>query len=504
MITFRRLKFENRNWAECEPDLQLANSSVCHPENVPSKNPFSLSNSIGIRFLARLVMTIKNAGLRTTLAPIRSRRIHGLFASSFLSSLRTALAPILSRCLCVAVLSFFAFPSSSPAQTIDKPAQTIDEDITAFTFAPDGRIVYSVRRMFKNKKYDMQRDDIWIQDTGGRRRRIFQGEHFTVANPITPEDSDRSNDRSTDDEDVKGKKGKKDKRDKDKPTTPPFTYIVEGFSFSPNGRMVLVQLLTSTIMNESSHQLDEPMTLVLDESGREIRLSGDNAVIHEAKDATWLSDNQTIVYLSEAVKPNLLFSFRYANVRTGPAGPAFEGRTFVASAQIPHTNSAIAIERDRNLSGPPRLQRLELLGQEDKELATLDGYETGLSISPSGKRVAYFIDKEVLEIRDIQNPNRLARARIGLGAIQWSTDETYLLIKRSPERKSGDLVWIPLPQLANATGKRNDEIPVEQPEPIPILHSLTFRDFAISPDGKMLAVVPPGRRNLLLFALPSH
>src|SRR5947208_1806559 len=219
MITFRRLKFENRNWAECEPDLQLANSSVCHPENVPSKNPFSLSNSIGIRFLARLVMTIKNAGLRTTLAPIRSRRIHGLFASSFLSSLRTALAPILSRCLCVAVLSFFAFPSSSPAQTIDKPAQTIDEDITAFTFAPDGR-------------------------------------------------------------------------------------------------MVLVQLLTSTIMNESSHQLDEPMTLVLDESGREIRLSGDNAVIHEAKDATWLSDNQTIVYLSEAVKPNLLFSFRYANVRT--------------------------------------------------------------------------------------------------------------------------------------------------------------------------------------------
>src|SRR6184192_4185205 len=127
--------------------------------------------------------------------------------------LRMALAPILSECLCV--VFFFLLLPSSPAQSLDKPAQTIDEDITAFTFAPDGRIVYSVRRMFKNKKYDMQRDDIWIQDTGGRRRRIFQGEHFTVANPITPEDSDRSNDRSTDDEDVKGKKGKKDKRDKD-------------------------------------------------------------------------------------------------------------------------------------------------------------------------------------------------------------------------------------------------------------------------------------------------
>jgi hypothetical protein len=42
-------------------------------------------------------------------------------------------------------------------------------------------------------------------------------------------------------------------------------------------------------------------------------------------------------------------------------------------------------------------------------------------------------------------------------------------------------------------------IPVVQPEPISILHGLTFRDFAISPDGRMLAVVPPGKRNLLIF-----
>jgi hypothetical protein len=434
----------------------------------------------------------------------------------FYSGLRTALcmalAPILSRRLCVIFASFFlfslwlcaiflfAFPPPAAAQSLDKPTLTIDEDITAFAFAPDGRIVYSVRRMYRNKKYDMQRDDIWIQDAGGKRKRIFQGEHFTVANPIAPRESDRS----SDEENEKGKKGKKDKADKDRPTTPPFTYLVEGFSFSPNGRMVLVQLLTSTIMDESSHQQDERMTLVLDESGREIKLSGDNAVIHDAKDATWLKDNATIVYLNEAVKPNLLFSFRYANIRTGPAGPAFEGRTFVASAPIPHTNSTIAIERDRNLSGPPRLQRLELLAQDDKELATLDGYETGLSVSPSGKHVAYFIDKEVLELRDLEHPNRLARVRIGLGAIQWSGDESYLLIKRSPERKSGDLVWIPLPQLATVTAMHTDPIPVVQPDPIPILHSLTFRDFAISPDGRMLGVIPPGKRNLLLFPVPPR
>jgi hypothetical protein len=421
------------------------------------------------------------------------------FYSELRAPLRTALAPILSGCLCV--IFFFLFLPSSPAQSLDKPTLTIDEDITAFAFAPDGRIVYSVRRMFRNKKYDMQRDDIWIADSGGgRRKRIFQGEHFTVAGPMTPVDNDRSSD---DDVDEKGKKGKKEKRDKDKPLTPPFTYIVAGFNFSPSGRMVLVELLTSTILTESDHQQDERMTLVLDESGREIKLSGDNAVIHDAADPMWLNDNATIVYLTEILKPNVLFSYKFANVKTGPAGPAFEGRTFVASVPIPHSNSAIGIERDKSLSGPPRLQRLDLLAQDDKELATLDGYETGLSVSPSGKRVAYFIDKEVLEVRDLEKPNRLARVRVGLGAIQWSADESYMLIKRSPERKSGELVWIQLPPLANIAGMHSDQIPVVQPDPIPILHGLTFRDFAISPNGSMLAVVPPGRRNLLLFPLPQ-
>jgi hypothetical protein len=408
-----------------------------------------------------------------------------------------------TQTLCV--LCLFGFPvlssfllQSAHAQDLEKPAVNIDEDVTAFAFAPDGRVVYSVRRMYRNKKYDMQRDDIFLRDTGGRTKRIFQGEKFTVMKPFASQQSDSSDEEPDD----KGKKHKKSKEEKDRPTTPPFTYLVEGFSFSPNGKFVLVQLLTSTILDESSHAQDERMTLVLDDSGREIKLSGDNAVIHNSRDAMWLNDAASMVYLTEAVQPNLLYSFKYANVKTGPAGNAFEGRTFIAAVKIPHSNSAIAIERDRNMSGPPRLQRLELLSQDDKELATLDGYETGLSVSPSGKQAAYFIDKEVLEVRDVENPDRVARVRIGLGAIDWSADEQHLLIKRSPERKSGDLVWIALPPLGGVKGMSSDLIPVVQPEPVPILHGLTFRDFAISPDGHTLGVIPPGKRNLLLFPLP--
>jgi hypothetical protein len=136
----------------------------------------------------------------------------------------------------------------------------------------------------------------------------------------------------------------------------------------------------------------------------------------------------------------------------------------------------------------------------DTELATLDGYEGGITVSPRGKEVAYFLDKEVLEIRDLNSPTHVARARVGLGVFNWSSDESRILLKRSVEKKSGNLVWIDLPPLASV--RAGDEIPIAQPTPIPVLHGLTFRDFAISPDGRLLAVIIPGKRNLLVFPLP--
>src|SRR5260370_1202806 len=177
---------------------------------------------------------------------------------------------------------------------------------------------------------------------------------------------------------------------------------------------------------------------------------------------------------------------------------AYEGRTFRDIAWLPSVNAAIAIEQNRTVTRPLRLQRLELLTDNDKELATLDAYEGGLSVSPSGKKIAYFIDKEVLEIRDLTSLNRVARLRIGLGIFRWSPDESRILLKRSLEKKSGDLVWIDLPPLAASSGH---DIPVSEPQPIPLLHGISFRDFAISPDGRSLAVVITGKRSLLVFPL---
>jgi hypothetical protein len=354
------------------------------------------------------------------------------------------------------------FAPQARAQDLDKPLQNIDEEITAFSFSPDGRIVYSVRRNIKTKKYDLQHDDIWLQETNGKHRRLLQGDKFNRGEEL-------------------------------------FSYAVDAFHWSPNGRLILAQLFTTAVVDEGRTE-DSFQTLAFEDSGKEIRLGKGESLIKDCFNASWLQDNATIVYLNEEIKPRMLFSFRYTNISTGPAGLAFEGRTFIDTDRIPRTNAAIAVEQDRAQSGPPRLQRLELLAQDDKEVATLDGYAGGLSVSPGGKKVAYFIDREVLEVRDVAAPDHFVRLRVGLGVFHWSPDENRIMLKRAVERKSGDLVWISIPQLP--AQKSSKDMPVLTPTPQPILRGIAVREFNISPDGRFLAVVLPGKRNLVVFPLP--
>lgn len=360
----------------------------------------------------------------------------------------------------LAALSLFPCPKLR-AQNLDRPVLNVDEEVTAFAYAPDGRIVFSVRRMFKNKKYDMQRDDIFIAESNGKRRRILEGQKFTHGDK-------------------------------------PFTYQVESFTWSPNGHNIAVQLFTTTVDPEDEHHDDTRALLILDDSGHELHPRGPDSLITDAEQPMWLRDNGTLVYLTEEISTRELFSMHYLYIGGGPDTKAFEGRTFTAAVRIPGSNSAIAIERDRNMEGPPRIQRLDLLAQDDKELATLDGFQGGLSVSPSGTKVAYFIDREVLEIRDLEHPTRVARMRVGLGVLQWNAEESEIYVKRTVEKKSADLVSFRVPGLT--TFNRNQAIPVLEPEPRQLLHGLAIREYALSADGRYLAIVLPGKRNLQVFS----
>src|SRR5216683_5590619 len=165
-------------------------------------------------------------------------------------------------CSLVCALGGCCFLPSAKAQNLDKPLQSIDEEITAFAYAPDGRIVYSVYRRLKTKAYDLEHDDIWLQEASGKRRRLLEGQKYTRG-------------------------------------TQPFSYLIDSFRWSPNGHFILAQLLTTTVVDDSGKTEDSFQTLLLDDSGHEIRINKGDNVILDAADAAWLPDNATIAYLSE-------------------------------------------------------------------------------------------------------------------------------------------------------------------------------------------------------------
>src|SRR6202171_1379567 len=199
------------------------------------------------------------------------------------------------------------------AQNLDKPLQSIDEDITSFAFAPDGRIAYSVHRNFKTKLYDLEHDDIWLQEANGKRRRLLEGQKYSRGNQS-------------------------------------FSDLISSSRWSPNGRMILAELLTTTIVDDSGKAEDSFQTLLLDDSGKEIRINKGDSVILDAANSTCLPDNAPIAYLSESLKPRLLFSMKFTRPATGAVPSFYEGRTFRDIAWLPGANSAIAVESDRHLT----------------------------------------------------------------------------------------------------------------------------------------------------------
>jgi len=353
----------------------------------------------------------------------------------------------------------------------DAPTLNVDETCTAFAYAPDGRIAYSVRHILTTRQLEIQRDDIWLIGLDGKRRRIVNGEKLIQG-------ASRS----------KGPAA--------------FSYAIQSMRWSPEGTRLTVEMLTSEMIDPRGDTREGQLTLLLDDAGREIRIAGADSVIPYATNAAWLADGVTVVYLQEAVKPKLLYSIHTVRPVAGREGALFADHVFAAAAWNAKQNIGVAIERERSLSGPLRLVALDLLKETHRELATLDDFQGGLSLSPSGSKVAYFRDNEVLEIRELAAPERVARVRVAFGAYQWARDEQRILLKRGLERRSGDLAWLAVPSPDAANAKPGSRSQVPEAELRPVLHGLSFRDFELSPDGHFLAVIQPGKRNLLVYPAP--
>ncbi len=362
----------------------------------------------------------------------------------------------------------------------EKLAYRIDDEVSHFALSGDGRLVYSVRHEFTERNIQLQRDDVWIAEHDGKKRRILQGEKF-----------------------VRG--------------TGPFSYLVRGLRWSPDGTRLTIEIATSEMINANGDTRDGVATLLLDDGGAEIPIAGGDGLIPDATNATWLADDATVVFLS-VVKPEMprslseklpsnekLFTVGRVPISGGAATWVFQGEKFINVDWNPSTGMAMAVVREPDamgaliLPGPADLIVLDLIHGTSPDLAPLQNYVGGLSVSPSGGKAAYWVANDQLEVRDVVHPDRVTRARVLLGTLGWSADEKRLVVKQGANTRSGSLVWILLPELSAVSP---GSLPVVHTvEFQSLLHSLEYRAFDISRDGKWLAVVEPGRRSLLVYSL---
>src|SRR6202050_3833032 len=353
----------------------------------------------------------------------------------------------------------FVFAATSPLASQVIPHIIVTDECTAFAWAPDGRIVYATRHVFPKGKFDIQRDDLWMLSPDGAKQKIFDGQKYGHGLEA-------------------------------------FSYTVTSLRWSPDGKRVTAAFRTSQLAADRSGAVQEGrVLLLLDDQGHPIRIRKLISEIEGALDGTWLTENGAIAYATAVSRTSPLLSLHLLREDSARSGDLFVGHEFSDIAWDARHNAAIALERSGG-NGPPRLTTLDLLQEGGRALATLDHYLGGLSLSPNADKVAYFLDDQTLEIRDVAHPQQAAQVRVASGDIGWSLDESHLILRRGESHQEGDIVFLAAPSLSE-----NFDAPAE-PEAQPLLGEALFRLFEVSPDGKWIAVTEANKRNLIVYPAP--
>jgi hypothetical protein len=346
--------------------------------------------------------------------------------------------------LIAVLLAILIAPAASFSQ--EKPRLQFDEDVASFAVSQDNKIACAVPRMKRIKKIVIERDDIWVVNPGGGKKRIVEGDKFM-------------------------------------PVPPPTTYTVDSLAWSPDGRRIAMNMNVQIISTEDTSAVTGGKQIaLLEEDGQEIKVAGSKTrFIEDAWNGSWLADGQTVVYLT-GVGPYKIMRVRPSD---GKTNELFEGHTFDAVTWDAKRNQAFAVGRNLSISGRLALVQLDLMKETVREISRLEEFFGRLSVSSSGKSVGYFENGDTITVVDVASPQKPARVRAGIGRFEFARDERRVLLKRGPEEKSGDLVWVGL-----TDGSFR-----------PILHALLVHDFRIAPDGDSIVVTDPGRRILKVYPL---
>jgi hypothetical protein len=361
----------------------------------------------------------------------------------------TNLSKIFRFALTIAAI-FAAWLSTPRAHAQLKPLATLSLDCRAYAISSDGLTACVVFHQLGFKKTEIERDNIWtITQDGKKRKEIMDGVRLVQ-------------------------------------TDIPFSFAIRRIAFSPSGDLLTLQMTIAELTDAHGTPQENKLTELMNIQGKEIPVAGTKtSVIENAVQANWLADDQTVVYLLPSEESENIYQIGLTRPQQGKGHTIFNGHLFMAVAWDPVRSSAVGVERSESYDEPLKLVRLDLIHQTDTPLADLTAYQGGLALSPQGDKVAYFVDGDTLEVRDLSNPKIPVTVHCAYGTFAWGPDGNRLLLKRGPDKQSNDIVWLSIPD-GDLT---------------PILHDLIFDSFALSPDGYLIAVAEPGTDHVEVYPL---
>ena len=358
-----------------------------------------------------------------------------------------------------------ARPAATLAQ--DMPKTVIDDDVQAFDIAPDNSIVYAVTHIKGVKRLVIERDDVFVASGPGKIRKLLEANQFM-------------------------------------PMPPPEGFRVDSLAWSPDGQKIAMNMTLQLPppgwddknkkkkgdLGEDENDNEPPLAgvgggrvlVLLDADGHEIKVvNSKTRFIEGAVDGTWLADGKSVVYLTGGPP----YSIVRVNPTDGKIAELFAGHTFQTVVWDAKHNRAFAISDSLSLTGRLSIVQLDLLQERISVVSDIQTYQGGLSLSPSGDKIAYFEDGDNIDVVDTRHRGDVIRVRAGFGRFGWSRDERRILLKRGPDDKSNILLWVGLYDGTFSS----------------ILHDLQFHDFKIAPDAETIAVTIPGKRVLKVYDL---
>lgn len=313
-----------------------------------------------------------------------------------------------------------------------------DEEVITAAWAPDStRIAYALYREIEVREKKYRRDELWVADLTGKKKRLVEPDEIW-------------------------------------PPRAPGGYSMNAISWSPDGTKLAV---------EATSTEGESVFFLFDQRGKRLRI-GEGAPFAPGYFAAWLGDSESVAYLSEALKPRLLFAVELVRPRAGTGRGLFEGRFFSAAAWQPRGMKAALIERDREFQQLPRLLIGDLSNGEVLSTVELkDGFVGGLRFTSDGQRVAYFVKQRELEVRNVADPSQSQRVRLPLSPYEFTPD--------------GSAIFYLEPERAAARRGRLTRLEVSSAKSERVLGERMLDNFWISADGKLLATIEGELRPVL-------